>query len=278
MSRTASAFLLFALLATTGNAAAQSGAAPLPPGVTSETPAAAPNPESSSETADPAPPAADAPAVDRPAAAPVPARAPSSEESSAVAPATPPAPDQRARHFTASALLLLTAPFGSLERQLPWYDVAGTGPGLGLELAAGIGRSVSLGLWATAHRLPAGNDCRGCSTTLLAAGPLVRFHLVQGMRFDPHLAYGFGLRSFTTSGADRDLDYLGLDWIRLVAGGDWYASPHLAFSPFFELGAGATVVAPDLPPVIIGPGEDRVSGVYASATLGLRLTLDVPGR
>jgi len=311
MRRLAPGSVVLGLCLAAGTAAAQPGAAPVapPPGTAAETPApvatasASPAPSASASAPDapgaqPLPPAPAAaaepsPAAEAPAAAAEPAAGAATLDETATteppatdpdaperppAPPVPPAEDLVSRHVNASALALLAVPFGSLERELPWYDVAATGPGAGLEIAVGVSRNVSIGAWGDLVLFGSGPECTDCSTLTFSGGPLVRFHLVQGMRFDPHVTAGVGLRSTTTRSSPANLDYLGLDWLRLTAGGDWYATPNLALSPFFTLAAGATVRLPDESPVRLAPGEERQSGVYGTALFGLRLTLDAPGR
>ncbi len=250
-------------LSTSAAAAAADSNQPPPPS------AAPPMPAPATE-ASPEPPA-DAAAAEPPTTDPEGAEPPP-------APLVAPGEDLVSKHLNASALAILAVPFGSLEWELPWYDVASPGPGAGVELTVGVSRNVSIGAWGDLVVLGSGPECRHCSTLTLALGPLVRYHLVQGMRFDPHVTAGIGVRSTTTQSAPDDLDYLGLDWLRVTAGGDWYATPNLAFSPFVTLAAGATVRLPDASPVRLAPGEERRSGVYGQALFGLRLTLDAPGR
>lgn len=293
--------IVLGLCLAAGTAAAQPGPEPSapPPGAAAETPAPAATTPSPTPTAEelpgaagapPASPAANPPDVAAPSSVPEPDQARTKLEDATAsgsqpepaelpaAPRVPPAQDLVSRHGYFSALALLAFPFGSLERGLPWYDVAAPGPGAGLDLSVGVSRNVSLGVWADLAVLGAGPDCDGCSTLTLSIGPLVRYHLVQGMRFDPQVTAGIGLRSMATRGATNDLDYLALDWLRFAAGGQWYATPNLAVAPFVALAAGATVQLPDSSPIRLAPGEDRKSGVYGLMLLGLRLTFDAPGR
>jgi len=297
--------IVLGLCLATGAAAAQPGpdsSAP-PPGTAAETPAPAAKTASTAPPANEQPLATGAPAPSSEASppsvapsSPVPEPGPaktarmvddaggSAAEPAAdpaarpAAPRIPPAEDLISGHGYFSALALLAVPFGSLERGLPWYDVGAPGLGAGVDLSIGASRNVSLGVWADLATLGAGPECDGCSTLTLSLGPLVRYHLVQGMRFDPQVAFGIGFRSMATRGAGRDLDYLGLDWLRFSAGGQWYATPNLAFAPFVAVAAGAAVRLPDSSPIRLTPGEDRRSGVYGLTLLGLRLTFDAPGR
>ncbi|MBN2192962.1 MAG: hypothetical protein JW751_09105 [Polyangiaceae bacterium] len=299
MRRPSSGLPLLGLLLSAVPAAAQTTPAPTPapPPTSAETPAPvlseAPHPaevrahEPRAPAKPPDPPSDPATVSETPGSPepvpdpPTPPAAPSPPVPSAAPPTVPdiePAPDVLSRHFHATMNGILGAPFGSLERTVPWYDYAAAGPGLGLEAALGVSRSVALGLWGEMLWLGDEEECRGCATTTSAVGALFRYHLVQGMRFDPHISMGVGYRVTKTTGNDHDFVYGGIDWAHLVAGGDWYATRHLGLSPFFVLTAGATLFLPDTSPALLPPGKDRLSGVYGVVAGGIRLTLDVPGR
>jgi hypothetical protein len=96
-------------------------------------------------------------------------------------------------------------------------------------------------------------------------GPLIRYHLVQGVRFDPWLSAGAGFRK-TTLGSEA---WTGVDIVRLALGGDFYAWPSLGFGPFVEMAIGTYV---DATPKLTS------HNVNANFTLGLRVVLDAPGK
>jgi hypothetical protein len=188
----------------------------------------------------------------------------------------PPARDTLGGRLALSMGGGLVVPFGPLEAEVPWRDTTGHGPGIDLEPAVGVSRSVMVGVWLGASRLGRGDLCQDCSTLTAAGGPLVRFHLVQGLKLDPWVSAGVGLRSIRVA-ADERLDYLGIDWLRATVGADWYASPHLAVGPFVQLLAGASVDRPQSSPLDERPFDDHGS-VYWMFSSGLRLTLTLPAR
>jgi hypothetical protein len=191
-------------------------------------------------------------------------------------PIVPPATDTVKGRFTLSLMGGLVVPFGSLEREIPWRDAAGLGLGGDVEPTFGLSRSVMVGAWLHASQLGAGGQCSECSTRSVAGGPLVRFHLVQGLKLDPWVSVGVGPRSIVVS-ADDDFAYLGFDWMRFTVGADWYASSNLAVAPFMQLLGGASIDRPDAPPVGERPFDDH-GAVYWTFTAGLRLSLSFPGR
>src|SRR5690606_17417468 len=96
-----------------------------------------------------------------------------------------PEPSTLSGHITASASVLWAIPFASLESEIDQGDSMSAGPGFGLDLAFGISRTVALGAWGQMLVLDGGDECSSCSTRSLAGGLFVRYHLVQGVRFDP---------------------------------------------------------------------------------------------
>lgn len=190
----------------------------------------------------------------------------------------PAAPDTLAGHLQLSPAAIVVVPFGKLADGLS--QSSALGPGLGLSLDAGIGvsRSVVLGVWGQFVRFGDGDNCPDCASTSLAGGAFIRYHLVQGVRFDPWLSAGVGFRTlsvgqtdndFGTPGSGGDSRFSGLDFLRFQIGGDWYPTRFLGFGPFVELTSGTYLSRPEA----AGDGA-----VYFQFTAGLRLTFDVPGK
>jgi hypothetical protein len=198
------------------------------------------------------------------------------DESVSEPPQIPLAQDTLKGRFAWSLLGGPFAPLGSLEKDIPWRQAAKLGPGAELEAAIGVSRSVVLGAWLHASRLGSGDSCEACSTTNLAGGPLIRVHLVQGLKLDPWVSMGIGLRSIAIS-SDTDVNYTGFDWLRITVGADWYASRNVAVGPYVQLLGGVTVDRPESPPTGERPFDDRGSA-YWTLSSGLRLTLSLPGR
>lgn len=190
----------------------------------------------------------------------------------------PPAQDTLAAHLVASLSAGWVLPYGKLEKEVAYRRILDYGASFRAELGVGVSRHVLLGAWGEAMTLSAGKDCRSCSGFLLAGGPLVRYHLVQGVRFDPWVSYGVGYRSLSID-ANRDYGYGGFDWLRLTLGGDWYAVRNLGLAPFSALGSGFFFDRPNEASELgRSRNRDSAAALYWSLTLGVRVTLDLPGK
>ena len=203
---------------------------------------------------------------------PTPGEAPD-EDDEPEPPLTPPAQDSLGGHFMASASVLWAIPFGYVEDKVEQSRSMSSGPGLGLELGYGISRTVAIGAWGQALFLDESDDCVTCSTRSLAGGLFVRYHLVQGVRFDPWMSAGLGFRTTTIDpgiAGQPENTYSGIEWLRLSVGGDWYAFENFGFGPYFELD--------------MGRYSARSTGDFGSAAnhwhfiTGARVTFDTPGR
>jgi hypothetical protein len=195
-----------------------------------------------------------------------PAAAPAEEE--ALPPLIPAAKDSRSGHFLLGASGLGLLPIAMLDGKTTFMDRAGLGVGVAGDIGIGVSRYVSLGGFAEYAHFTSASDCSSCKTDTFAFGPFLRYHLVQGTRFDPWLTLGAGYRRLTASGAPGETDYSGIDWARLALGGDWYALSQVGFGPYAQ--------------VTLGTFTERPSGtsasVYGMVNLGLRVSFDAPGR
>jgi hypothetical protein len=192
-------------------------------------------------------------------------------------PLIPPAYDTLAGHVSLAASALWAVPFGSLQDGVSQSRLLESGPGLGAELALGVSRTVSLGVWGQLLTFGDSDDCPTCSSSSFGVGAFVRYHLVQGTRFDPWMSAGAGYRR--TSIEDfpgGDVDYSGIEWLRLQVGGDWYPVSVLGIGPLLELdmgiysdrsGAGAAAVTPEF---------DQAA--HWQLIVGAQIRLDIPGR
>jgi hypothetical protein len=284
MRRTSLALGTLLLLSRPELAAAQGGApdrAPAPaapteaPAPTSEpADAVAPPPEGTTESAAksgtvPPPPTAPPESAPRTGEGAgggrIPFPATSSEEDEAP-PNVPPARDTVGDHVSIAAMAGLVIPFGVFGGGQPQTDRIGPGLSLGGDIAYGISRTVMLGAYGEVAMPSTSGDWSGASATTVGAGPLVRYHLVQGVRFDPWVSAGIGFRR-TSSGTSS---YTGIDWLRLQLGGDWYATSQLGFGPVLELALGTFTGA---------SGETLdTKGVNAHFVLGGRIVFDGPGK
>jgi hypothetical protein len=150
---------------------------------------------------------------------------------------------------------------------------AGLGTGFGARLDAGLGvsRAVALGIWGSFASYTDGHNCgASCGGRAFSVGPFARYHLSQGLRFDPWLSLGAGYRqlSFQAESGSRQ-KFSGFEWLRLELGADYYAFSGLAFGPYGALGLSSYNQRP------AGAGA---ASVNAELSVGLRVMLDLPGR
>lgn len=210
-------------------------------------------------------------------AEPAPAAAPGTEPAAEAAtdddepplPYVPAAADTLGGHFVVGAAALVEAPVGKLRQG---ENAAGLGPGFGgtLDLGFGVGRAVVLGAW--------GNFVSyGSHGSSFALGPFVRYHLVQGLRFDPWILAGAGYRSLTRdSGPKRQ--FSGFELAHVAIGGEYYAWSGLGFGPWLGLDLGIYGTRPKTN----SAGQPDAASVDADVHLGfaggLRVVLDLPGK
>lgn len=181
----------------------------------------------------------------------------------------PPASDTLAGHVSVSPTAALALPFGSLSSGVEQSQVAGSGYALSLDAGIGVSRTVVVGAWGQLQRFGAPDDCASCSLSSLGFGAFVRYHLVQGVRFDPWMSAGIGYRMANLDGGPFEGSYSGVEWLRLQLGGDWYPFDLLGVGPLLELDMGAYSSRPD---------DNRDSALHWAFLLGARITLDIPGK
>lgn len=190
-------------------------------------------------------------------------------------PLIPDAKDTLGGHLVAAANGTFVVPFGDLSQSVAAANL-GPGYGVGLDLGYGLSRSVVFGVWGRYETYANSVDCgtepnrnAGCTASGYAVGPFVRYHLVQGTRFDPWLLAGLGYRAMTVESSAGKADYSGVEWLRLSLGGDYYPFKNFGFGPLTEFDLGVFGNRPD---------EGRGSAVHFSFVAGLRLVFDVPGK
>jgi hypothetical protein len=175
-----------------------------------------------------------------------------------------PARDTLGGHFAVGVNAAMLVPFGNLVAGVPQSRSMGIGPSFGGDLAYGISRTVMLGAYVDVGLPDA--QAAGQSVTTISAGPMIRYHLVQGMAFDPWVSGGLGFR-YTKDG---NTSFTGVDWCRLALGGDWYPSANFGFGPFVAMSLGTFFGA--------SPGAIKTEGLNAHFLLGGRIIFDTPGR
>jgi len=198
----------------------------------------------------------------------------------------PSAHDTLSRHFVLGAALGAKWPFGSLSDGNKQDQALSAGLALNLDLGVGLSRNVVLGVWGEFddYSSPASSaNCAACSAKSFAGGPFLRYHIVQGTRFDPWGAIALGVRQTTiendnvsvrtageTKGSPTTTHFVGPDWLRLSLGGDWYPLANVGIGPYVEFDIGAYNKHPH---------SDTVdTTIHTGLGTGLRLTLDFPGK
>ncbi len=190
-------------------------------------------------------------------------------------PLVPDAADTLGGHIILGASGGFVVPWGDLSQGTSASDL-GPGYGVAADLGLGLSRSVVIGAWGELATYANSPDCgteprrdEGCTASGFALGPFVRYHLVQGMRFDPWLLAGLGYRRMSVESSSGTADYAGMDWLKVSVGGDYYPFRSFGFGPLLEFTTGVFGKHPE--------GTDG-STVHFSFVAGLRLVLDVPGK
>jgi len=167
----------------------------------------------------------------------------------------PDARDTLGGHVIVGASAGAKWPFGSHSNAL------GTGLGLNLDLGYGLGRNLVLGAWGEFDTYSAASWCGGCSGKSFAGGPFLRYHLVQGTRFDPWGSIAVGVRGTTVDLGLSSATHVGPEYLKLTLGGDWFVTSNVALGPYLTFDLGSY-------------GASSHSGLGT----GLRLVVDLPGK
>jgi hypothetical protein len=186
-------------------------------------------------------------------------------------PLVPPARDTRTGHFLAGIGPALRVPFGDL-RQGEAASNLGTGFGLALDLGFGISRTVMFGAWGNLWE-------PGSRQLSYAVGPFVRYHLVQGLRFDPWVLLGIGYQAQNRDTPLVDRHFSGIEFTHLAMGGDYDCWRGVGFGPWIQFDAGVYTKRPDTNSAGQLDAPSHVgSAVHYGFVAGLRVVLDVPGK
>lgn len=184
-------------------------------------------------------------------------------------PITPPAADSLGGHFVLTPAAAYSIPFGRLGSNWDTHEQIGNGWSVAVEAGLGVSRQVVIGVFGEFDRWAEGDTCAQCDATGFAVGPFVRYHLVQGLRFDPWIGFGVGYENLKLDDGSTQTSLAGLKWARLAVGGDWYPSRNFGVGPYLGLSSGGYFDRPEQ------AGALRTHWAFH---LGLRLTLDIPGK
>lgn len=193
------------------------------------------------------------------------------------APLAPPTDDTVKGHTVLAAGPSYSFPAGSLDSRRSFSSVSEPGPGLTADLGHGVGDNVMFGVYfdyenygrndycSFSTPLDGGRGPPGCRSSSFSGGPMLRYHLAPGSRFDPWAAVGAGYRYLSLQGPPSPPQGLEL---RLRTGGDWYALGSAGFGPYMDLALGS----------FLNPYGLAKADLFASFSLGLRASFDLPGR
>lgn len=189
-------------------------------------------------------------------------------EEDETSPLIPSAEDTLGGHLVLAVSPSVAVPGGSFDRSQQASRL-GVGWGGGADVGFGINRVVALGVYGQYFAHQGGSGSTRTTTSELAVGPFVRYHLVQGLRFDPWILVGAGYQSATVTERGTKQKFTGLEWLRFAVGGDYYVFSGLAFGPTLEL---------DLGSFLDHPAKGTPATVHFAFLAGLRLTFDTPGK
>jgi hypothetical protein len=186
-------------------------------------------------------------------------------------PLVPRAKDLLGSHVLVGAALGPVWSLGRFDSQTTAARGFATGLGFQADAGFGLSRTISVGAWASYAMYADGSGCDDCAGRSFAIGPFVRYHLSQGLRFDPWLSAGLGYRqlSFLDDLRASKQKYSGMEWLRLDLGADYYVFSGFGIGPYGTLALSSYSTRP------AGTGDARVN---TELSAGLRLLLDLPGR
>lgn len=186
-------------------------------------------------------------------------------------PLVPRAKDVLGKHVLVGAALGPVWSLGRLDSETTAARAFGTGLGFRGDVGVGLSRVISVGAWGSYATFADGNGCVDCAGRAFGVGPFVRYHLTQGLRFDPWISAGAGYRRLTFLDNLRATKqkYSGIEWLRLDLGADYYVFSGFGIGPYGTLSLSSYTSRPS------GSGEARVN---TELSAGLRLLLDLPGR
>lgn len=186
-------------------------------------------------------------------------------------PLVPRAPDLLGSHVLVGAAVGPTWSLGKLGTETAAVRGLGTGLGFRADAGFGLSRSVAVGIWGGFSTFADGDRCGSyCGGKGFAVGPFVRYHLSQGLRFDPWLTLGAGFHQVAFEDATGARQrFSGIEWLHLELGADYYMFSGVGVGPYGALGLSTYTKRTG------GNGE---AGVNTDLSVGLRFLFDLPGR
>jgi hypothetical protein len=172
--------------------------------------------------------------------------------------------DDLSKHWLIGASIAFVTPFGNFSSGYPIGSRLSSGYGLGLDIGYGITRHFGVSIAGDYQQIYSGSACTDCKAAAYAIGLRMRYHLVEGTRFDPWVGYGFGYRQTVFESEVSKTTFDAVEPIRMEVGGDWYATSMLTIGPILALGIDRTLNTSET-------GDGRWSTVLSA---GLRIGFD----
>lgn len=193
------------------------------------------------------------------------------DDSERLPPVVPRSRDLLSSHVLLGVSIGPTWSLGRLGSHLTAPRAFGPGAFVRADAGFGLSRYMSVGVWGGFAGYADGSECgKDCSGRAFAVGPFLRYHLSQGLRFNPWGAVGAAYRRTTFENAEgKRQKFSGVEWLHVELGADYYVFSGLAFGPYGSLGLSSYAARPD------SAGDARVN---AELSVGLRLSVDLPGR
>jgi hypothetical protein len=176
--------------------------------------------------------------------------------------------DLLSKHWALGASISYGAPFGSFTSRSPIGRRFGGATFWGLNVGYGLTRHVQLSLFGEYSHVASGSTCSACDGNSYLLGSNLRYHLIEGTRFDPWVSYGAAYRYISLNNSSDSDTFSAFEPIRFEFGGDWYASSVFALGPVFSIGVDRTVDT-----------SDTANARWSTwLSFGLRMSLDPKGR
>ena len=203
-----------------------------------------------------------------PAAHPLPEFVPEPKEPDSHLVPAGPADDTISRRLLLSVGTGYTSFFGHLDSRTSVPSRLSGGGQFFVDIGYGVSRYVELELDGSYAFLGNAAECSSCRGKVYEAVGAIRYHLVQGVRFDPWVRTGLGLSAFQLEQNQRTSHYLGLHWLELSLGGDWYFGRNFGFGPLLAISLASYLDHP----------SDSSTSVAARWLAGVNLTFDSVGK
>lgn len=178
------------------------------------------------------------------------------------------ADDTLTRHFIISVGVGYAPVFGHLDSQTSLTNRVSGGAGYFLDVGYGVTRNVELGLHSEFSLYGNAIECPHCDGKSFDEVASLRYHLVQGVKFDPWLRTGLGISTFQLHELQNSQTYVGVHWFELSIGGDWYFARNFGVGPLLGLSLSSYLDHP-------AGGKTSVSG---RGFLGINVSFDASGK